>query len=69
MKINCGFCRKRKSMKGYEHKNVAGIEVSGLDFKADGQAIREELMKHKPAGEGWNIIGYALACVVSQRED
>lgn len=60
MKINCGFCRKRENGKGYEHKNVTGIEVAGLDFRADGQAIREELMRHKPEGEGWSITGYAL---------
>lgn len=60
MIINCGFSRKRRDGKGFEFKSVKGIRVEGLDFKTDSAAIRTELRKHAPAGDGWLITGYCL---------
>jgi len=55
MVINCGFCRRKS--RGFEHRNVTGITVYGLS-REDGPAIRRELMKHAPNGDGWSIAGY-----------
>lgn len=61
MTINCGF--NRKSERGIEHKNVTGIKISGLCWETDCELIRQELMKHRPEGDGWAISGYALVGV------
>ena len=58
--INCGFSRTVREphkAKRIQCQNVTGIKLN-LSWDSDHEAIRKELMKHKPEGEGWGISGY-----------
>lgn len=67
--INCGFSknvRRPHKRTVIEQINVTGIRLRMKWDRGNHLNIRCALMKHKPAGEGWEIDGYVLTDIKNE---
>ena len=60
MKINILWNRRKPGIrrKQYEYLNMQNIEVNAS--MEEHEKIYDELMKHRPKGEGWMLTGYCV---------